>query len=497
MCMGKESKNMRGTYFISSISLTSYAVEFGILSIFTLFMYFFMNFSIPLTSTVYSYYYGFAYLLPILTGYVADKYLDKSTSLTIGYISMIISQILLCITASLHPHGGDELDSIVINMQSIVLFTGLFFLALGTSFTSLSFSHIINSINNDEASILEGFSIFYPFINVGILMGVVILSVIIGEENYGLYPLAFAIFAVILIIGLVCFRLFKDKCLVDNCGNPMEENHSKGSIKDAFNKIHSPLSDRGISEIKGLNLIGRINSFKNSLNSHEKDQLSVFFIFVLIIIVYRIAFSQTNVSMVFFIDSFVQRDFGSFTIPVQLYFILNPLFILILGPIFLKINNKLTEMGKNLNFINRLIISLLVMVLCYMILYVSGFYIDIGSVSQINLLWIVLFDFLLAISELYFSISTYSMVGSLTPEKYYSLFFGVFTATRSIAMFVSGIISSYFPENPPIFIYNIPFYGLMNFFLIFVIMSIIASMFLIIFRKNLTAKMHVEDPNPE
>lgn len=216
---------------------------------------------------------------------------------------------------------------------------------------------------------------------------------------------------------------------------------------------------------------------------------------MLIIIVYRTVFAQTNLSMVFFIDSFVQRDFGSFVIPVQLYFILNPLFILILGPIFLKINNKLTEMGKNFHSITMLIISLLIMGFCYMILCVLGFYIDIGTLDKVNLLWIILFDFLLAISELHFSIPAYSMVGKLNLEKYYALFFGIFTATRSIAMFISGIISSYFPENPPIFIYNIPFNGLMNFFFIFVIMSIIAAMVLIIFKKNLTAKLHMEDLN--
>ena len=460
--MGKERKNMKGTYFISSISLTSYSVEYGISSIFTLFMLFFMNFSIPLTSTVYSYYYGFAYLLPILIGYISDKYVDESTALTIGYVSMIISQILLCVTTLLHQNGGIELDSIVFNMQSIVLFIGLFFLALGTSFTNISFSHIINSINNDHDSRFVGFSIYYPFINLGILIGVCIMSVIIGEENYGLYSLAFAIFALILIIGFVCLNA---------------------------------LSYKSISKIKNLNLIKRIDSFKNSLNSHEKDRLFVFFIFLLIIIVYRTVFAQTNLSMVFFIDSFVQRDFGSFVIPVQLYFILNPLFILILGHIFLKINNKLTEMGKNFHSITMLIISLLIMGFCYMILCALGFYIDIGTLDKVNLLWIILFDFLLAISELHFSIPAYSMVGKLNPEKYYALFFGIFTATRSIAMFISGIISSYFPENPPIFIYNIPFNGLMNFFFIFVIMSIIAAMVLIIFKKNLTAKLHMEDLN--
>ena len=59
-----------------------------------------MNFSHPLASETYAYYYGIAYLFPIFIGYLSDKYLTKTGALTIGFITMIISQLSLAFSAS-------------------------------------------------------------------------------------------------------------------------------------------------------------------------------------------------------------------------------------------------------------------------------------------------------------------------------------------------------------------------------------------------------------
>lgn len=490
-----KKENMKGTYFISSISTTSYLVEYGIASIFTLFLLFVLDFSIPLTANVYAFYYGFAFLLPILIGYISDKYLTKSASVTIGFVSMIISQIFLWFSASLYDPNNIARDTIVFNMQNTVFFIGLLFLAVGTSFASLSITHIINSINDEHAR-LKGFTLYYPILNIGILVGVIITSLLVGDDNYELYEMVFFIFAVILIIGLISFRLAKNKYLVDNSGKPMKDDPPENSIKEESNRLLKNISHKSISKINDLNFKERRNLFHDSMTPHERDRLIVFFIFLIIIIFYRIAYSQSGISMVFFIDEYVQRDMTSYTVPVQMFSLLNPMFILILGPVFLKINDKLDEKKIEFDFIKRTVLALLVMAVCFMLLTVIGYHIDIDSVDKVSLIWIVVFEFLIATSELLFSIAGYSLVGDLAPEKYYSVFFGFFLATRSIAMFLSGQISSLFPtEDCNDFIFNMPFDGLMAFFAIFVIITLIAASLLIIYRKKLIAKMHLDEIN--
>ena len=276
----------------------------------------------------------------------------------------------------------------------------------------------------------------------------------------------------------------------------MNDDRPKESKIEESNKLLRNISHESIFKIKNLNFNQRIRLFRDSLTLKEKDRITVFFIFLMIIIFYRIAFSQSSISLVFFINTYVQRDLSFFTIPVQMFSLLNPLFILILGPIFIKVTDKLEKKKIKLGFIKRTILALLVMVLCFTLLTVIGYYIDIDSVDKISLIWIVVFEFFIAVSELLFSIAGYAMVGDLAPEKYYSLFFGFFLATKSVAMFLSGFISSRFPqEGTESFIFHMPVHGLMDFFMIFVIMNLFTALVLIIYRKKLIEKMHLEDSN--
>ena len=77
------------------------------------------------------------------------------------------------------------------------------------------------------------------------------------------------------------------------------------------------------------------------------------------------------------------------------------------------------------------------------------------------------------------------MTGKLAPKKYYSLFFGIFTATYAVSRYLSGKISTLFPERKNIlFINSIPINGLMNYFLIFVVIISTAILILLISRKR-------------
>ena len=91
MSMLKEK--FKGTYFISFISITTAICEFGISSIFILFLLYILNFSHPLASETYAYYYGIAYLFPIFIG-DAFIYLFRAFILIILCLKGLISEYL-------------------------------------------------------------------------------------------------------------------------------------------------------------------------------------------------------------------------------------------------------------------------------------------------------------------------------------------------------------------------------------------------------------------
>lgn len=374
-------------------------------------------------------------------------------------------------------------------------FLGLIFLALGAGFINLSITHIINSINDPESTV-HAFSLYYPILNIGVMLGSIYMSLIIGEENYNMYTWAFLFLGIILIIGLISFHLLKNRYLVDNKCELMKEEDSKDNILKESNKLLKKVSSKSISEIKNLNFKERFFLFNNSLSKIEKDRLTVFFVFLIIIIFYRIAYSQTSLSMVFFIDIFVERDVYNYVVPVQMFFILNPLFILLLSPLLIKFNTIIDKRNIKFGFINRTITALLILVACFGILSILGYHLDIGNYDKIDIFWIPLIELMVALSELLFSIAGYSFIGDLAPEKYYSLFFGMFMATRSISMYISGEISILFPVDANLMFYrNIPLNGLMGYFFIIVIITLIAAIMLFTLRKTLRKKMHLENLN--
>ena len=219
-----ESEIKKGTYFVSSLAMTSSLTEYGISSIFTLFLIHVLHFSIPLSSSMYSQYYGFAYILPIFVGLISDRYLTKTRSLLIGFISMIISQLILFASASLYAPGTVEQTAITFNLQNTLFIVGLVFLALGTSFANNTFSNIISLIsNNTQESEIDSYSIYYSLLNLGVIIGILIMTFVVGDTNYLLFKWSFLIFTIFLAIGMIVFIYARHSFLVNHKGKLLVE----------------------------------------------------------------------------------------------------------------------------------------------------------------------------------------------------------------------------------------------------------------------------------
>lgn len=497
--MSKNKKNYKGTYFVSSISSISTLVEYGISSIFVIFLMYVLHFSLDLTSETYAYYYSFAFLMPVIIGYISDKYLNITQGIILGFISLTTSQIFLFLCSSLYHPTGVVHNNLILNTQVILYILGLIFLAIGTSFTSLNFTHLINQINTDEHSKIHGYTIYYPILNLGIIVGVIIMSVIVGDTNYHLFKWGFFTFAICSIIALVSFLLLKNRLLVDNEGNIVKTSYLNfNNIRNQFNthllnKISkkNPLSKENFSK---LNFMKKLKIILESLSETEKTRLKLFILILIFILIYRVAYSQTNISIIYFIDSYVERNIGFYSIPVELFCIFNPILILILGSIFVKLDNKLEEKNIDFGLIERMTIAIFLIAVCFALMSAVGFSLDFNITNKINILWMILFEIILATSELFFSVAGYTMVSELAPDNYFSLFFGIFIATRAISTYITGIVCTVFPEPTDIvhYIGQIPINGLGGFFSIFLILNVITGIILFRYR-NKFKQMHLDE----
>lgn len=483
------SETKKGTYFVSSLAMTSSLTEYGISSIFTLFLIHVLHFSIPLSSSMYSQYYGFAYILPIFVGLISDRYMTKTRSLLIGFISMIISQLILFASASLYAPSSVEQTAITFNLQNILFIVGLAFLALGTSFANNTFSNIISLVsNNTQEAELDSYSIYYSLLNLGVIIGILIMTFVVGDTNYMLFKWSFLIFAIFLAIGMIVFLYARHVFLVNYQGELVEDKtdeNNEGILRKIASGVKSIL--HGILHIKSV-----ISNFISSLSQTDKDRLILFFLILIFIIIYRIGYNQSSASMVIFEESYVVRDYGFLVLPVQLFSIFNPLFIILLSPLYSKFNKKAAEKNWNLGLVTRVGIGLLLLSICFIVLADISYLIDVGVTNKISILWIIIYELILALSELFLSVTGYAMVAELAPANNFALFFGIFQSTHAIARYLTGWIINIFPasETATLFLGSFPINGLTNFFLLFAVPALICGIILIYKRKSLERRVH-------
>ena len=469
--------------------MTSSLTEYGISSIFTLFLIHVLHFSIPLSSSMYSQYYGFAYILPIFVGLISDRYMTKTRSLLIGFISMIISQLILFASASLYAPSSVEQTAITFNLQNILFIVGLAFLALGTSFVNNTFSNIISLVsNNTQEAELDSYSIYYSLLNLGVIIGILIMTFVVGDTNYMLFKWSFLIFAIFLAIGMIVFLYARHVFLVNYQGELVEDKtdeNNEGILRKIASGVKSIL--HGILHIKSV-----ISNFISSLSQTDKDRLILFFLILIFIIIYRIGYNQSSASMVIFEESYVVRDYGFLVLPVQLFSIFNPLFIILLSPLYSKFNKKAAEKNWNLGLVTRVGIGLLLLSICFIVLADISYLIDVGVTNKISILWIIIYELILALSELFLSVTGYAMVAELAPANNFALFFGIFQSTHAIARYLTGWIINIFPasETATLFLGSFPINGLTNFFLLFAVPALICGIILIYKRKSLERRVH-------
>jgi POT family proton-dependent oligopeptide transporter len=172
-----------------------------------------------------------------------------------------------------------------------------------------------------------------------------------------------------------------------------------------------------------------------------------------------------------------------------MYISLNPLFVVLLSPIFIKIFSMLNHRNKEPSSIGKMTIGLFAIFISYLILLIPAYF----SHGKINMLWIVLFNFTLVIAELFISPIALSLISKLAPVKHASLMIGTFYAATAVSALLAGVFASAFPEKPGVvnsLFGLIPIPNLASFIWIFVILSGLLLIIWTLSRNRIKKLMH-------
>ncbi len=371
-------------------------------------------------SLLYGYFTGAVYFTPLIGGWLADKFLGKRLSITIGGITMMIGQFVL--------FGVNNLTG---------LYLGLLLLIIGNGFFKPNISTLVGGLYEEGDVRRDGaFSIFYMGINIGAFLAPIVIATltdnIFATTNakgtiiaYG-YKYGFLSAGIGMLLGQVLFNSLAQKYLGDLGKKPVVVAHNDTKTSTNLQSTNPET--------------GKVLSPKE-----EYQRIAVIFILFLFGVFFWAGFEQAGSSLTLYTDKFINRTVFGYEIPAAVFQSVNPLFIVLLAPIFGAF--WVSPIGRKLTTPIKMGLGLIILGI--------GFWFMLGAVAEraangnlkdtankAALLWLIMTYLFHTVGELCLSPVGLSVVTKLSPPKLASILMAVWMLSSSFANIIGGKIAA-------------------------------------------------------
>jgi POT family proton-dependent oligopeptide transporter len=501
-----QTRHPKGLYVLFATEFWERFSYYGMRAIFFLFMTERLSYEIDKASNIYGSYTGLVYLTPLIGGYVADRYWGNRKSIFVGGALMALGQFVLFFCASVDPSSA---------MSSTLLWTGLGFLIFGNGFFKPNISTMVGQLypEGDNSRKDSAYTIFYMGINAGAFVAPLVCGYL--GENVD-FKWGFLAAGIGMIISLITFYYTKDKYVVSHTGEPLGTHANKlkdTSVSESGKTGFSPMQigillasiaaafclmfywfevDFWGSVIYSLTLCLPFAILTDrSLTKTEKDRLWVIVIIMIFVIFFWMCFEQAGASLTFFANTQTDRHIFGWEMPASWFQSFNPLFIVILAPIFATLWGKLGKRGIEPPAPMKQAMGLGFLALGFL-------FISLGVTNdptiKVSILWLSGLYFLHTVGELFLSPIGLSMVNKLTPGRFTSLMMGIWFMAIATGNKLAGTMSALYPDPAstkpaPVFL-GITIDNLHTYFMIFVGFAGVAAIILFLLSFKLKKMMH-------
>ena len=410
---------------------------YGMRALLVLYLVNSLNYSESEALHIYAVYTGLVYLTPLIGGYLADRFLGTQKSIFIGGLTMMIGHFLMAFP-----------DYLYLAIGMLIIGNGYFKPNISSLLGKLYKS---NDVRRDS-----GFSIFYVGINVGAFLAPLIVGYV-GETINWHYGFAIAGFG--MLAGLIQFYYGQNKIIKEDTTQQSRKLKSADwGLITIISLINIPLILLILEVNEVINnyffeiflaLVTFISFYlltrKKQLLPAKEDLKKIVYIGVLSIFVifFWVGFEQAGGSLTLFANNSVDRNFLGFIIPASFFQSINPLIIILIGPMIANFWLRVDRSKSNINTPQKMGLGLL--------LLAGGFFlislVNNSSDSAISLWWLVGVYFLHTLGELCLSPIGLSMVSKVSPRKIASLMMGFWFLSSAVANFMAGKLPGILQAN--------------------------------------------------
>ena len=401
---------------------------YGMRTLLTLYMVRHFQYSDDLAYGIYGSYNSLVYLTPIIGGLLADRLLGYRRSIVMGGVFMAVGMFMLLIQNELFFYGG---------MAVIIVGNGYF---------KPNISTLLGKLYKDgDPKRDAGFSIFYMGINIGALTSTLICGYI--GENYG-WTYGFGLAGVGMICGLLVF----------GWGRKHLQGHGEIPEQKAYKKWALPVLAASVLVIPLISLmlqhhsivlylliaaaLGILGYFLYVSFHEEAAQRHKIWVLLVLWVFHSIFwsfFEQAGTSLTLFTARNVDRDLAGWEFPATWGQFFNPLFIVVLTPVFAMLWPFLIRVKKNPSIPNKFSLGLVQIGAGFGALVLAS---SFASGGLVPIVFLIICYFFHTTGELCLSPVGLSAVTKLAPPRMTGLAMGAWFLSISMAHKIAGGIAA-------------------------------------------------------
>lgn len=395
-------------------------------------------------------YAALVYAVPVIGGFLADKYLGFRKAIIFGAIMLVLGHLGMAYegnAATQSVTGEISRDEVALQF----FYFSLSLIIVGVGFLKANISSLVGELYEvGDKRRDSGFTLFYMGINLGSFLATII-CVLLGE-TYG-WSYGFGASGIGMTLGLITFILGKKylqgkgeskvPAVLDNkyLGIKIEWIIYALSFLSALVfwqmvQRHEVVS-YSLMVAGALSVVYIIYYSITQLDRKAREQLIALTILIVFTVIFWALFEQAYTSLNLFADRILDRTVFGHTFSAGQFLSFNALFIILLAPVFAWFWVKL---GKyNPNAAVKFGIALLLVGLGFGSLV---FGISISGMGKVAMIWLVLTYFLHTCGELCLSPVGLSAVTKLSPVKIVGFMMGVWFLATASSEFIASILAN-------------------------------------------------------
>ncbi len=445
---------------------------YGMRAILTLFLVNSLMMKEEDASLIYGGFLGLCYLTPMLGGFIADRFFGNRNCILLGGLMMAIGQLLLFFSASIFGTNLSLANTLMWSALGIIIFGNGFFKPNISSMVGSLYPKQEKSKLDTAFTIFYMGINLGAFLGQLICPIVGDVKGTDGIRDIHAFKWGFLAASVAMVIGTAVFYILKNKYVVTPEGKPLgglpkhndasdfEEGESQ---KAEFSKnaligagvaflvlgaiIHFVFDQNLIYTLiysSGLSLAGLIVS-DSSLTKVERDRIFVIYIVAFFIIFFWAAFEQAGSSLTFIADNQTDRNFFGWQMPPSMVQIFNGLFVVAFAVPFSMLWDYLRSKDREPISPMKQAFGLALIALSYFIIAYNVK--DLGNSGLLAIKWLILLYLIQTAAELCLSPIGLSLVGKLSPKRFSSLLYGVFFLSNASGYALAGTLGSIMPAT--------------------------------------------------